>query len=311
MLLVEVHWLPGQNRLSVTSRQNTSVVEGIVPAAHNLTMMLLKRPMALAALAAASLAYTLPGSVTGVEAFQLASPTQHTVPLSLSSLTPHHHRVVPTTQPRVSSTNLSSSAFDGQVDSLVLKASKSLTASSWLSWWSQLILTVVSSITFVFARNVMESQTVSPLEFSKVASKFVLPGVGIVTSVMSIIWTWGGRRLARRFVRRSQTSRVEAANLLRRVITVGVTINLIGLLTSLLGAQYIVGTLVAKAMQNVVGFGGGMGGMVASQTLQPLDVLVVQANTNILTSHFVSMACLLWLTRQIDLLDPPSLEDDV
>lgn len=155
----------------------------------------------------------------------------------------------------------------------------------------------------------MESQTVSPLDFSKVASKFVLPGVGIVTSIMSIIWTWGGRRLARRFVRRS-TSQVEAANLLRRVITVGATLNLIGLLTSLLGAQYIVGTLVAKAMQNVVGFGGNVGGLVASQTLQPLDVLVVQANTNVLTSHFVSLACLLWLTRMVDLLDPPSLEED-
>ena len=133
--------------------------------------------------------------------------------------------------------------------------------------------------------------------------------LGIVVSIMSIIWTWGGRRLARRFARRTNTSRVEAANLLRRVISVGVTLNLIGLSTSLLGAQYIVGTLVAKAMQNVVGFGGGIGG-VASQTLQPLDVLVVQANTNVLMSHFVSLASLLWLTRMVDLLDPPSLEDD-
>lgn len=210
---------------------------------------------------------------------------------------------------RVTTQRSSTQGSNSDVDSLVYRASKTLTASTWLSWWSQVILTVISSVTFVFARNVMESQTVSPLDFSKVASKFVLPGVGIVTSIMSIIWTWGGRRLARRFVRRS-TSQVEAANLLRRVITVGATLNLIGLLTSLLGAQYIVGTLVAKAMQNVVGFGGNVGGLVASQTLQPLDVLVVQANTNVLTSHFVSLACLLWLTRMVDLLDPPSLEED-
>ena len=90
----------------------------------------------------------------------------------------------------------------------------------------------------------------------------------------------------------------------------GVTINLIGLLTSVLGAQYIVGTLVAKSMSNLAGFGGGIGGLVAGQTLQPLDVLVVQANTNVLSSHFVSLACLLWLSRSVDLLDPPSLEDD-
>lgn len=195
------------------------------------------------------------------------------------------------------------------IDPLVLKASQKLTAAGWLSWWSQLILTVISSVTFIFARNVLQSQTTSPIEFGRIASKFILPGVGIVTSIMSIIWTWGGRRLAKRFVRRN-TSQVEAANLLRRVITVGCTLNLIGLLTSLLGAQYIVGTLVAKAMQNVVGLGANMGA-ISSQTLQPLDVLVVQANTNVLTSHFVSLACLLWLTRMVDLLDPPSLEEDV
>ena len=95
----------------------------------------------------------------------------------------------------------------------------------------------------------------------------------------------------------------------------GATINLIGLLTSVLGAQYIVGTLVAKSMSSFAGFGGvggiGLGGLVSSQTLQPLDVLVVQANTNVLSSHFVSLACLLWLSRQVDLLDPPSLEDEV
>lgn len=93
---------------------------------------------------------------------------------------------------------------------------------------------------------------------------------------------------------------------------VGVTINLIGLLTSVLGAQFIIGTLIAKSMQSFGGFGGfGVGGVgVSTQILQPLDVLVVQANTNVLSSHFVSLACLLWLSRMVDLLDPPSLEDD-
>ena len=83
---------------------------------------------------------------------------------------------------------------------------------------------------------------------------------------------------------------------------------MVGLLASVLGAQVIVGSLAAKSMQVFVG--GVAGGIVGGQTLQPLDVLIVQANTNILSSHFVSLACLLWLARTIDLLDPPSLEDD-
>ncbi|KAL7543749.1 hypothetical protein ACHAXR_013045 [Thalassiosira sp. AJA248-18] len=222
---------------------------------------------------------------------------------SSSALRPFHHY-------------LSSSKNDDnnyqQIDSLIYQTSTTLRATSWFSWWSQVILTVISTVTFLFARNVMDAQAAAtPMELSRVASKFFLPGVGVVVSTMSIIWTWGQRRLANRFIRRTGTSRVEAANLLRRVIKVGVTLNLIGLLTSVLGAQYIVGTLVAKSMQSFGGFGGfGGGGVIASQTLQPLDVLVVQANTNVLSSHFVSLACLLWLTRMVDRLDPPSLDED-
>ena len=147
----------------------------------------------------------------------------------------------------------------------------------------------------------------------RIATKFALPGIGIVTSILSILWTWGGRRLSQRMIRRQTTTgRIETANSLRRLINVGCTLNLFGLLFSLIGAQYIVGTLVAKAMQNVVigGGGGTMGATIAAQTLQPLDVLVVQANTNVLTSHFISLVCLLWLTRMVDVLDPPSLEED-
>jgi hypothetical protein len=176
----------------------------------------------------------------------------------------------------------------------------------------------------------------------RVLGKFVLPGVGIALSSLSIVWTWGQRRLARRLVRQLGRngnnnssinnsinnnnsskkkknkstniiqSKVNVANLLRRTIRVGCILNLLGLLTSIAGAQVIVGTLAAKSMQVFVAAGSGVvvGGGGGLQALQPLDVLIVQANTNILSSHFVSLVCLLYLTRIIDALDPPSLEDD-
>ena len=180
---------------------------------------------------------------------------------------------------------------------------------------------------------------------ARVLGKFVLPGAGIALSSLSIVWTWGQRRLARRLVRQLGRngnnnssinnsinnnnssnnskkkknkstniiqSKVNVANLLRRTIRVGCILNLLGLLTSIAGAQVIVGTLAAKSMQVFVAAGSGVvvGGGGGLQALQPLDVLIVQANTNILSSHFVSLVCLLYLTRIIDALDPPSLEDD-
>ena len=47
-------------------------------------------------------------------------------------------------------------------------------------------------------------------------------------------------------------------------------------------------------------------------TVEPTSkkLKVSDANTNILSSHFVSLACLLWLSRMVDQLDPPSLEED-
>ena len=247
----------------------------------------------------------LNNNVSGVGSFQL-SPTRT---IATRGIITHHNNYHLIKQQTSSLSSYNSDNNDQKIDSLIYSTSKVLRSTSWFSWWSQVILTVISSITFFFARNVMDAQqSVNPMQF-KVASKFFLPGLGIITSGISVVWTWGQRRLSRRFLRRSNTSRVEAANLLRRVIKVGVSLNLVGLLTSILGSQYIVGTLVAKSMTSFGGVGAAAGGVVA-QTLQPLDVLVVQASTNILSSHFVSLACLLWLSRMVDQLDPPSLEDD-
>lgn len=258
----------------------------------------------------------------------------------LSSPSPRRPVILPTAlhhqhQPKSSSMSLTSSSSyndnnsssSSSIDPLITRASLTLRASSWVSWWSQLILTVVSAVTFLFARNVLADNAAVGVVGSsaKMLGKFVLPGVGIALSSLSIVWTWGQRRLARQLVRqlgksnnnnnnnkknnKNIQSKVNVANLLRRTIHVGCILNLLGLLTSIAGAQIIVGTLAAKSMQVFVAAGSGVvgGGL---QTLQPLDVLIVQANTNILSSHFVSLVCLLYLTRIIDELDPPSLEDD-
>jgi len=86
----------------------------------------------------------------------------------------------------------------------------------------------------------------------------------------------------------------------------------LGLLIHLLAAEQIVGVLAVKVLAR--GGAGGFDYTVAAQSaatfLQPLDILVVQANTNALLSHFASLALLLSLTDRIRLLDPPSSEGD-
>ena len=104
--------------------------------------------------------------------------------------------------------------------------------------------------------------------------------VGIGLSVLSIIWTWGAARLSRRLLRSVDYSHVKVANMIRRTITVGTYLNLLGMLVTLIGAEQIVGLLAAKVltMQGVSPFGtiGTSLPVSGSQTLQPLDILVVQ-----------------------------------
>jgi hypothetical protein len=100
--------------------------------------------------------------------------------------------------------------------------------------------------------------------------------------------------------------------MLRRAIKLGSMLNLVGMGLTLLGAGQIVGGLAIKvltmsqgtvlALGNVAG-GGGL------QTLQPLDILIVQANVNLLLSHYLSLVGLLYLVRYLDKLDPPSVPE--
>lgn len=92
--------------------------------------------------------------------------------------------------------------------------------------------------------------------------------------------------------------------MLRRAVTIGTMLNLVGLLLNLLAAQEIIGGLAIKVLTQKQSLLDGSSG------LQPLDVLVVQANANSLLSHYISLACLLYLTKQIAKLDPPSRDMD-
>lgn len=96
------------------------------------------------------------------------------------------------------------------------------------------------------------------------------------------------------------TPTLAAARLLSKAIRIQVTFNLIGLLGSVLAAQQIVGTLAIKVLtrqpSSIVNSLEG--------SLQPLDILVVQANNNTLLSHLISLVCSLMLTKLVRRMNP-------
>eukprot|EP00563_Minutocellus_polymorphus_P020230 CAMPEP_0197716626 /NCGR_PEP_ID=MMETSP1434-20131217/1450_1 /TAXON_ID=265543 /ORGANISM="Minutocellus polymorphus, Strain CCMP3303" /LENGTH=297 /DNA_ID=CAMNT_0043301015 /DNA_START=13 /DNA_END=906 /DNA_ORIENTATION=- len=206
-------------------------------------------------------------------------------------------------------------------DGLIESTAYTLRRTSWFSWWTQVILTTISAVILLFARSVglaavgAASNSAAGVK-NQASASFFIGGVGITISFASIFWTWGGARLSNRLLR-GKTNRIQSANLLRRAITVASTLNLSGMLVTLMGTFVIIGGLATKVLTagglspfGAVGAGGiAGGGAVALQTVQPLDILIVQANANTLLSHFVSLFVSLFLTRYVKKLDPPSTED--
>jgi hypothetical protein len=157
-------------------------------------------------------------------------------------------------------------------DPLVKETSRTLKRVFFFSWWAQVILTTISTVILLFARNVVGP----PVRGMAAPPPFFLSGTGVIVSVASIIWTWGnGARLSRRLVRRP-TGKFEAANLLRRAVRVGVSLNLVGLFVNLVAAEQIVGNLAIKVLTRG-GLGAGQSALLSTVegSLQPLDVSIL------------------------------------
>ena len=202
---------------------------------------------------------------------------------------------------------------------LMRQISKTLSRTSWISWWSQVILTVISSIILLFAKSISSAGSSS----STGRGSFVSSGIGILISTISILWTWGnGTRLSQRLLRATMvvvaddpvmtpppfvsspkkktttTTTTTISNMIQRAITIGVVINCIGLLCNLLAAQQIIGIFAIKVFTSSTTTSRVLGTTASSlfsDTLQPLDILIIQANTNVLLSQYISLVALLSL----------------
>lgn len=166
----------------------------------------------------------------------------------------------------------------------------------WLSFWTQLVLAVVSTLVLLFAS---VSRDAVPQNQQNPGT-----GFGIFLAVSALITLGLGVYLAFRYTRIARQLRsANPSNRPRKLETVkilrlGLIVNLVGILLSLLGAQAIAGTLLLKSLSvPQIGFGAGL---TAPQALiRPLDIFVVQANTNTVAAHFCGLVASLFLLNRI------------
>lgn len=164
----------------------------------------------------------------------------------------------------------------------------------WISFWIQLVLGVVSAI-IVLLFGIFSQRGNSP-------SNNPGTGFGVFLAVCGLLILGGGIFLAYRYTRiGNQLQSSNPSNRPRKsetmeVLRLGLLINLVGMLITLLGAQAIVGTLVARSISPQA---------VTTQLFDPtriisgLDMLVVQANINTVSAHFAGLAVSIWLLNRI------------
>lgn len=165
-----------------------------------------------------------------------------------------------------------------QPEEPVALLSSRLVAVGWFSWWAQAILSTVAGVLLLFANSV----TNAPTAITLVGRALALGG--LAAALASTIWTVRYSRLARSFGRKAVPPG-QAAGDAASAVKVGVALNVVGMTLCLLAAEAIVGTLAAKALTQS---GTAALGAVANP-VQALDVLIVQANTNTIAAHFVSL----------------------
>ena len=171
----------------------------------------------------------------------------------------------------------------------------------WLSWWAQAILNVVAAVVLTFARATRVPPAAGPYD-GPLFSGILFSAAGTLAGFLSLSWTWALNRLAKRepnspaFIRKAKSS-----------LKAGAVLNIIGMGLTLVSAQQVVGTLIAKSLltPGVLGAlaSSGAGTMPSAAPVTAIDIFVVQANTNTLCSHLFSITSILFILLRAEKWD--------
>jgi len=166
----------------------------------------------------------------------------------------------------------------------------------WISFWAQLVLGVVSTLILLaasFSRDVGPQAQRSP----GTGAGIVFAVSGVVTLGLSAYLAFRYTRIARRLQSGDSSSRPRKADTVQ-ILRLGLLVNLVGMLLTILGAQAIAGTLIIRSL-SLPQTGLGAAIYNPQQLIRPLDIFVVQANTNTIAAHFSGLVISLFLLNRV------------
>ncbi len=168
-----------------------------------------------------------------------------------------------------------------------------LRITGWVSFYAQLVLAIVSSLILLFAAVSSRNTSTNPNN-PGAASGLFFAVCGLLALYFSVYWAFRYTRLARRFQSTTVDSPKKAD--LIQILQIGLIANLAGMLLTIVGAEAIIGGLLARALSQVQ----GAALYDPSRLVEPIDIFVVQANINTIAAQFVGIAAPLWLLKRVN-----------
>lgn len=185
---------------------------------------------------------------------------------------------------------------DSKPSSHLQEIAQAFRLTGWISFWAQLVLGVVATVILGFASfsrgAAVENQRVGT------GVGIFFAGAGVITLTVSIFWAFRYTKIAKQLQSSNSNNRPRKADTIQ-LLRLGLIISLVGLLISLVGAQAIVGTLLAKSL-TLPQAGVGVYQIDPSRIIRPLDIFVVQANTNTTAAHLAGLIASIWLLNRVN-----------
>ena len=169
---------------------------------------------------------------------------------------------------------------------------RTLKTISWVAFWLQLGLAVVSVaiLSFAIADPNFNLKGTNPM--SGTGLFFAVSGIFALS--IGIYWAFSYTRLAVQLQDFDGGIHLKKSEVIR-VLWKGLFINGVGAILTLLGVEAIVGTLIAKSLTQVE----GLAIYNSSQLIEPLDLLVIQANVNTIVAQAMGILLAAWLISRI------------
>ena len=179
----------------------------------------------------------------------------------------------------------------------VQRVASALRNVGWVCFWAQSVLAVVAALILLFA---------IPFAFPSAApgARSTNPGTGggLFFAVLGLAVLAHSVYRAFRYTRWSRQLRSPSALRPKKADTIqevrfALLSNTVGMFLTILGAEAISGTLLAKSLAQPQALYNP--NINFNQFIQPLDIFVVLANTHAIFAHFIGIAAALWLLDRI------------